>query len=127
MRGCESPLSIMESESPLPNRLKAGSPGLGEAASADIERRAIELAMMDGRDAFNDADLARAAADLAGGHGKPELPDEPINEDGHKIEPIPLEDDAEIEEQLIQDGVDEADHDRRASAAEDEEKERRAS
>ena len=57
----------MDAELPIPDRLKAGSPGLGEASEAEIEQRAIELATADGRDAFTDADLARAAAELAGG------------------------------------------------------------
>jgi hypothetical protein len=122
----------MNPEPSLPDRLKAGSPGLGEAAGTDIERRAIELAMIDGRDAFTDADLARAAVELAGGPVKVPAPevdvrevaeleewDRPADQDGRQVSSMAMEDEANISEQLIQEGLEEADHARRVAAAEE--------
>jgi len=122
----------MNSDHPLPDRLKAASPGLGEASGTDIERRATELAQIDGRDAFTDADLARAAEEL-GGSGPaalapevltPEIAeltawDDPVGQDGHHREKVPLEDENSVAERLVQDGLAEADHDRRVTAAEE--------
>ena len=112
----------------LPIRLKAGSPGLGEATQADIDRRAAELALSDGRSSYTDADLAHAAAELGGGDKTPPAPelepgleevtawDDPPAQEGHRIEPTLLEDEGSIAEQLISDGIEEADHDIRAAA-----------
>jgi hypothetical protein len=126
----------MKPELPIPDRLKAGSPGLGEAASTDIERRAIELAIIDGRDAFTDTDLRRAAAELGGGPAEPIAPevdepviekvsewDEPVDQSGALVERAALDDEVSLPEQLIQEGIDEADHDRRVAAAEEVEEE----
>ena len=115
----------------LPTRLEAASPGLGQANQTDIERRAAELARSDGRESFTDADLARAAAELAGGSAAPAAPetdatleqvtgwDDPPAQAGRRLDPLPLEDEGSISEQLIQEGIQEADHDLRV-AAEDE-------
>lgn len=114
----------------IPDRLKAGSPGLGSPDSNEIERRAIELAMIDGRHSFTDADLAQAAAELSGGTPDSLSPesdapiveeletwDEPVNEHGRKVEETELEDEAAVDEELIADGLDEADHSQRVAAA----------
>lgn len=121
----------MNPEHALPIRLKAGSPGLGEASQIDVERRAAELARSDGRDNFTTADLARAADELAGGSVGPIAPeidpilekvtgwDDPPGESGRRVEPVPLEDEGRIDERLIQEGIQEADHDIRVAAAEE--------
>src|SRR5688572_15284468 len=122
----------MDPEVPIPDRLKAGTPGLGEASEAEIEQRAIELATADGRDAFTDADLARAAAELAGGAPDTLVPeadaavveeleawDEPVDQHGRQAERIELEDESSVVEQLMEDGLDEADHSQRVAAAEE--------
>ncbi len=118
----------MDEKPVLPTRLKAGSPGLGEPSTTEIERRALELARSDGRSTFNDADLAHAEAELAG--DKPLAKereavdqvtpwDNPPGEAGRHVKPVPLEDEGNTAEELIQDGIEEADHDTRV-AAEDE-------
>ena len=122
----------MDAELPIPDRLEAGSPGLGEASEAEIEQRAIELATADGRDAFTDADLARAAAELAGGAPDTLVPeadapiveeleswDEPVEQHGRHVERTELEDEASVAEQLMEDGLEEADHSQRVAAAEE--------
>jgi hypothetical protein len=119
----------MISDNILPTRLKAGSPGLGHASQVEIERRAKELALTDGRETYSDADLALAAAELAGGGTTAEAPeadadleqvtvwDEPPTQTGHLVSPPPLEDESAIAEQLVDDGLEEADHDIRVVAA----------
>ena len=116
----------------LPTRLKAGTPGLGHASGFDIARRAEELAISDGRGAYTDADLVRAAAELSGGETLPAAPevvaameqvstwDDPPAQAGHRVPSTPLDDEGNIAEQLIQDGVQEAEHDRRVAAEEEE-------
>jgi hypothetical protein len=51
---------------PLPSRLKAATPGLGQASQTDVERRAKELAATDGRADFTETDLQKAAQELDG-------------------------------------------------------------
>ncbi len=116
----------------LPNRLKADSPDLGHASQAEIELRAMELARSDGRDFFTDADLTRAAAELAAAAAAPSAPevdptleqvtawDEVPEQAGHRVEPLPLDDEGNVAEQLIQDCLEEADHAIRAAAEDDE-------
>ncbi len=118
----------MNTETLLPTRLKAGSPGLGHASQVEIERRAAELALIDGRSIVSDADMALAAAELAGGGTTAEAPeadadleqvtawDEPPMQTGHLVAVPPLEDESNISEQLIDDGLEEADHDTRVAA-----------
>ena len=56
----------MNTDTMLPTRLKAGSPGLGHPSQTEIDARAAELALIDGRSTVSDADLAMAAAELMG-------------------------------------------------------------
>lgn len=121
----------MNPDPPLPARLKAGSPGVGHASQADIEQRAAELAQTDGREVFTDADLTRAAADLAGGAVQVAAPeadpgvealtawDDPPQQTAQRIEPLPVEDEATIAERLIREGMEEAEHDIRVAAEKD--------
>jgi hypothetical protein len=118
-------------DAPIPSRLKAGTPGLGEASEAEIEQRAIELAAVDGRNAFSDADLAKAAIELGGGIPDtlaPEIDapiveeiatwDEPAEQRGGEVKPFQLDDETSVAQQLVEDGLEEADHSRRVAAAE---------
>lgn len=119
-------------DSILPTRLKAGSVGLGEASAIGMENRAAELAASDGRDGFTDADLAVAARELGGGASTPAAPeadfaleqmtawDDPLEQAGRRTERAPLEGAENIGERLTEDGLAEADHAIRVSAADDE-------
>lgn len=122
----------MSAEDSIPTRLKAGLPGLGEASETDIQRRAEELARSDGRDSFTDADLTRAAAELSGANSAPDAPeatdvalgemttwDDPVDQAGHQVSAVPLEDEVSAAELLVQDGLEEADHSTRNAAAEE--------
>ena len=119
----------MNREPFLPTRLKAGSPGLGEAAQVDIERRAVELAQSDGRDKVTDADIVRAVAELASASAPPGAPeestpdlagvtawDDPVDQSGHRVETSPSDRERTVAQQLVMDGMEQADHDTRAAA-----------
>lgn len=118
----------MSADTVLPTRLRAGAPGLGQGSQIEIEQRAAELAMSDGRELISDADLAMAAAELAGGGTTTEAPeademleqvttwDEPPTQTGHLVPTPPLEDENAIAEQLVDDGLEEADHDIRVAS-----------
>ena len=117
----------MNQNSILPTRLKAAAPGLGQASQTEIELRAVELAVSDGRHTFTDADLNRAAAELAGGGATEADPalgemtswDDPPEQSGHRVASTPSDDASNIAERLIQNGLDEADHDIRVAAADE--------
>ncbi len=113
----------------LPTRLKATAPGLGQANQTDIENRAVELAHSDGRTKATAADLQQAESELAGGSIGAESQDgqasvneltawdDPLDQSGHRV--VASENDEQsIAEQLIEDGVEEADHDIRTAASE---------
>ena len=114
----------------LPTRLKAGLPGLGQASQTDIEIRAAELAHSDGRPKATASDLEQAEAELAGGATSAKAQggqsdvidltawDDPLDQSGHRVAGSENEDDRSIGEQLIEDGVEEADHDIRTAATE---------
>jgi len=116
---------------PIPTRLKADAPGLGEPSETEIEQRAAELAKSDGRDAFTDGDLARAAAELGGALAEPAAPeiepevarltewDEPPAATGEKAPGPALDDENSAAERLVRDGIEEADHDTRVEAEDD--------
>ncbi len=116
---------------PIPTRLKAGTPGLGEASQTEIEQRARELAQSDGRPVFSAADLIAARAELGGGIVSvqpPEAPgleslffwDGPLDEAGHRVQHTSEDDEVNIGERLVQAGIEEADHSQRVAAEEKE-------
>jgi hypothetical protein len=120
---------LMNADSAIPTRLKASAPGLGQASASEVEQRASELAAMDGRHETTDADLSRAAAELAGNGTTADsldgdadtdeiiAPDEPAPHTGRLVVAPPLIDEDNLAEQLIEDGLAEADHDIRVAAA----------
>lgn len=119
----------MSADSQLLTRLRAASPGLGQGSRLEIEERAAELALSDGREKVSDADLALAAAELAGGGTTMEVAeaggaiksltawDNPPLQCGHlEITSSAEEEGNSIAEQLIGNGLEEADHDIRVAA-----------
>jgi hypothetical protein len=121
MAWLEQPLR-MNSKSDLPDRLKATGSGLGEASQTEIDRRAAELAQMDGRDTFTDEDLAKAAVEL-GAHpngGEAATWDETAEDVGKRARRGRIENDSNLGEELTQQGMDDADHDQRLAASDDE-------
>ena len=107
-----------------------GPEGVGTIDEALVEKRAIELARIEGRDDYNAKDLAEARAQLSAAHDAPIAPevispevenvvawDEPASVDGERRVTRELDDENTIGELLVQEGVEEADHDRRVSAS----------
>ncbi len=114
----------------LPTRLKAGAPGLGYPSQVEVEQRAKELAWSDGRESFTDLDLAHAETELAGGNSRTGAADdeagferEPTQEEvweqsENSVEATPVEEEGNVGEELIEQGLAEADHNSRVVAAE---------
>ena len=91
-----------------------------------IEERAREIAHSDGRAQPNDLDRTRAREELTGatsGSEKPPTREEPgrdwempLVSSGEKVPTVRPEDEENIPEKLIQEGIEEADHDQRSSS-----------
>ena len=102
------------------------SEGIGTVTSQMIEERARELARSDGRAQPNELDRTRAREELTGvtsGSEKPPTREEPgrdwampLVSTGEKAPTVRPEDDENIPERLVQEGVEEADHDQRLSS-----------
>lgn len=119
----------MDTSHILPTRLRATAPGLGQGSQIEVEQRAQELAVSDGREKVSDGDLAQAAAELAGGGTTLEAPEadaaftpltareRPSMQTGHLVITASSEDeDTIIAEQLVGNGLEEAEHDTRVAA-----------
>jgi hypothetical protein len=121
----------MNTNSAIPERLKASAPALGQASQGEVDQRAAELALIDGRDEMTETDIYMAAAELAGDGTTTEsldgdaatdaliAPDDPLPPTGRLVTQQPLNDESNLAEQLIEDGLEEADHDTRLAAAEE--------
>ena len=97
---------------------------MGTVTPGMVEQRAREIALINGRTAeeFNEADLEEARAELTGdaaieeqreeepGQGAGTLRDINPGTVGHKTAPKLPSDDQRVAEQLVQEGVDEAEH-----------------
>lgn len=103
-----------------------GTEGLGTVTQKMIEERAREIAQSDGREQPNDLDRRNAREELTGvvtGQDKAPTtknPGEdwgmPLVSSGEKAPTVRPEDDENIPEKLIQEGIEEADHDQRLRA-----------
>jgi hypothetical protein len=110
------------------------SEGLGTPTSETVRRRAAEIAMINGRDEFSEEDWREAKRELHGGHelndtnGDREMTsmvsehDMVVGSMGHHVENLRPEDNENILEELIAEGMDEAVHEQMlASRREDSE------
>ncbi|MGE5212406.1 MAG: hypothetical protein ACM3NN_01800 [Nitrospirota bacterium] len=107
-------------------KIVRGSDGLGTVTPEMIEDRAREIARSDGRQRANDLDRSNAREEVTGataGSEKPPTREEPgrdwqipVVSTGEKASTVRPEDDENIPEKLIQQGIDEADHDQRLSS-----------
>ena len=107
-------------------KIVRGTEGLGTVTPQMIEERAHEIARTDGRNRPNDLDRSSAREELTGarsGSGQAPTRDEPgrdwempLVSTGDKAPTVRPEDDQNIPEELIQEGVEEADHDQRVSS-----------
>jgi hypothetical protein len=107
-------------------KILRGTEGIGTVTQQMIEERAREIARSDGRRLPNDLDRTRARQDLTGatpGSEKPPTQEEPgrdwqmpLVSTGEKAPTVRPEDDANIPEKLVEEGIEEADHDQRLSS-----------
>jgi hypothetical protein len=115
--------TAMDQAQPIKGKILRGPEGIGTVTPQMIEERARELARSDGHAQPNDLDRNRAREDLTGktsGSEKPSTIEEPGSDwytprvsSGEKAPTVRPEDDPNIPEKLIQEGVEEADHDQR--------------
>ena len=109
-----------------PNKIVRRTEGLASVTPQMIDERAREIARGDGRMHPNDLDRSRAREQLTGaasGSEKPATREEPgrdwgmpLVSSGEKAPLVRPEDDENIPEKLVQEGVDEADHDQRSTS-----------
>ena len=107
-------------------KILRGTKGIGTVTPQMIKERAREIARSDGRARPNDLDQTRAREELIGAaSGSEKLPSReepgrdwemPLVSTGVKAPTVRPEDDENIPEKLIQEGIEEADHDQRLSS-----------
>lgn len=113
-----------------PGRIQIHGQGVGELTEADIDTRARELALMDGRREVREHDRQRAREELLfPGPPAPPEADESVKpvelwsmapaSMGHEGPHSELEDEANLAEELVEEGVEEADREQRLSATEE--------
>src|SRR5262249_37556579 len=114
-------------QSPQRERIVRGTEGLGTVTPQMIEERAREIARSDGRARPNDLDRTRAREELTGATSYSEK--RPTREEpgrdwqmslvstGEKAPTVRPEDEENISEKLVREGVEEADHDQRLSSS----------
>jgi hypothetical protein len=105
-------------------KIVRGTEGVGTVTPQMIEDRAREIARGDGRTQTNDLDRTRAREELTGGTSGSEKPPTreepgrdwgmPLVSSGEKAPTVRPEDEQNIPEKLIQEGIEEADHDQRS-------------
>jgi len=116
----------------LPGRIAYGPEGIGPVTLEMVQERALELAKADGRREPNDKDRFTAREELLGAGQEPLPPeaaepavenltswDEPPEASGSRAPQVLPEDDANIPKRLVEEGLEEADHDQRVTAAEE--------
>jgi hypothetical protein len=122
----------MNETQPISGKILRGTAGLGTVTPQMIEERAREIARSEGRSEANDLDRTYAREQLIGATPDSEkLPTReepgrdwqmPLVSTGEKAPTVRPEDDENIVEKLVQEGIEEADHDQRLSAEQNREK-----
>ena len=104
------------------------SEGLGLPTAETVRQRARELAQIDGREEFNEGDWVDAKRELHGGHepnetnGEMDMSEVISGHDmvasslGHHVENVGLDDQENMAEELIAEGMDEAVHEQMLAA-----------
>ena len=106
-------------------KILRGTEGIGTVTPEMLEERAQAIARADGRAEANDLDRTRAREDLTpGGPEKPATAEAPADDwytprgsSRDKASRVRAEDEENIPDKLIEEGIDEADHDQRSSSA----------
>ena len=107
-------------------KILRGTEGLGTVTQQMIEQRAQEIARSDGRNRPNDLDRSSAHEELTGApSGSKKVPmreepgrdwEMPLVSTGERAPTVGPEDEQNVPEELIQEGVEEADHDQRVKS-----------
>jgi hypothetical protein len=115
---------ITTMDQPQQSKILRGTEGVGTVTSQMIEERAREIARSDGRTEPNDLDRTRAREELIGATPTSEKPatrkepgrdwEMPLVSSGEKAPTVRPEDEENIPEKLIEEGIEEADHDQRS-------------
>lgn len=126
---------IMKEPEAAPQKIEIAGSGLGEVSDTDIDKRAGELARIAGRQRPHDGDFMQAREELST-TVQPFAPEAiaPIVEEIVTWDESPIatgdraarglpEDEANIGEQLVEEGIEEAEHDRRVSALDEQDAE----
>lgn len=116
----------MDKPEPTRGKIVRGTEGLGTVTPKMLEERACEIAHSDGRAQPNNLDRTRAREELTGaasGSEKPPTREEPgrdwgmpLVSSGEKAPTVRPEDDENIPEKLIKQGIEEADRDQRSKS-----------
>ena len=116
----------MNEEEPAEAKILRGTEGIGSVTPEMIDERAHEIARADGRDTANDLDRSRAREDFVSSTSAPEKATAeesaddwytPRESSRRKTPTVRPEDEENIPDKLIRDGVEEADHDQRSRSA----------
>ena len=111
----------MNEEEPGKGKILRGTEGIGNVTPEMIDERAREIARSDGRESANDLDRSRARDDFISSTSAPEKPADdwytPRGSSGRKTSTVRPEDEGNIPDKLIREGVEEADHDQRSQSA----------
>jgi hypothetical protein len=109
-------------------KILRGTEGIGTVTPQMIEQRAREIAQSDGRAEANDLDRTQAREELTGPSSDSERPPTreepgrdwqmPLVSTGEKAPTVRPEDQQNISQELIEEGIKEADHDQRLSSSE---------
>lgn len=113
------------------HRIEIGGAGFGEASEATIEKRAREIGRLNGHDEPTEHDRAAALQELREPLGDPSADPEieeaerpgssvPPSSSGHQTERLEPDDEETIAEELVQEGIEEADHEVRVRSTEQE-------
>lgn len=114
---------------PMRGKIEIGAEGLGVASDETVEQRASELAKIDGRAEPNEADYLLANSELQSKTEPGTAPevdarteaiaawDDIPEESGGRAPTRSLDDENTVAEQLVEEGIEEADHSQRLSAA----------
>ncbi len=113
---------VMSTMRPTQAKIIQHSEGLGTPDAGTVRKRAQELALINGREQFNEDDWREAKRELHGGHefndtnGEMDMAAMVSEHDmiassvGHHVENVGLEDQDNVAEELIAEGMDEAVH-----------------
>jgi len=116
----------MNEQEPSKGKILRGTGGIGNITPEMIDERAREIARADGRESANDLDRSRAREDFIGSTSAPEkdTSEEPVDDwytprgsSGKKTSTVRPEDEENVPDKLIREGVEEADHDQRRRSA----------